>query len=234
MTLHYMPTMQRKSIIVHFPIDVTKTELYPCSTDTQHTCGAFDPTGFDLRTAQDSFSDKCASFCQDSKNKLFTDKGQTYEQRVTDLVTQTYYNEDPKTKDVLYVHCWHCARRIEWPSCGIPVDFKNNTFIVIGHFCTLNCALTYNYNSNEWENIVQHREGLIRKMHKTCHPDDPNQLMYAAPRESLRFFGGIMSYEDFHLHNKYVKFLYVPQIPLSCAVEENVPIADFSVNMSLK
>ncbi len=226
--------MEFKSILVHFPIDVTKTELYRNVADhTSHgSADLFDPEGYDLKVNNKFASDTVFAEAE-MTGRMFCDKGRSYEKRISVTITQTFYEQKNRSDDVLSVHCWHCSRLIKWRPCGLPVSVNNNGYVVKGFYCTLNCALAANYYSNERENVIQEREGLIRQMYRKSYPNEKNELAYAPPKEALRYYGGPMSYEEFHLHNKFVNFVYVPQIPLSCQIEENVPVPDFSFNLCM-
>lgn len=182
-----------KSIIVHLPIDLTHEQHYD----------AFNPESFNLHAK----SELAAEFEQD---RFEEDKC------VTEITAQQFFDSDIQSR---VVHCWHCVREITSKPCGIPVRFENDVFFVKGLFCCFNCALTYNFNSNELDCVIQERESLLRMMCKN------QELHYAPPRESLLMFGGNLTLEEFHSIQNHVRVIEFPMVPLVTHIEEVNPIA---------
>ena len=140
------------------------------------------------------------------------------------------------------IHCWHCYQIINNKSYGIPIKLKNNIFYLKGFFCSFNCALTYNYYSNESTFIIQERESLIRMLFNMNSENAQNaqntqntqnsKLIYAPPKEVLKIFGGNMTISEFQKNNNYVNimhscFVYVDEIIDEMSVIEEIPIKNF-------
>lgn len=195
-------------------------------------------------------------------NNLFISDQQLYEKTIVELLSSKHYYNDKKsfiehadddekiteTIDSLdqpfcssnntfsnILHCWHCHDKIIAKPVPLPVKIIQEKIFVKGYFCSFNCALTYNLNSNERETIIQERESLIRLMYKICcqkqllklSEASLKSLTYAPNKETLKIFGGTLSYEEFHqIHQKKIKVIYEPLIPLVCFLEENTPIFD--------
>ena len=108
------------------------------------------------------------------------------------------------------VCCWHCCHTFKNMPCGIPINYKKNLFYVKGIFCSFNCALTYNNNSNENENIIQERESLIYLLYKKINNVKNIDLKYAPEKEVLEMFGGKLTIEEFRENNSTYNIIFPP------------------------
>ena len=62
------------------------------------------------------------------------------------------------------IRCWWCCYEFDNKPVGIPILYKENKFHVYGCFCSFNCCLSYNFNTDDnkkWERI-----GLIHLLYK--------------------------------------------------------------------
>ena len=117
------------------------------------------------------------------------------------------------------IKCWWCCHNFDNSPCGIPIKYENDTFHVYGCFCSFNCALSYNFNTNidkKWE-----RAGLINLLYKkSCNVDDV-EVEYAPDKECLQVFGGYMSIEEFrNSTNKLYNITYPPMLAIIPQMEE--------------
>jgi len=55
--------------------------------------------------------------------------------------------------------CWWCHHSFTTPPIQLPDDYYNNTFFCNGHYCSFNCAKSYNLNTND--NLVGKRYSLL-------------------------------------------------------------------------
>ena len=185
--------MERKSIIVHLPIDLTihkpnstsvfntisekqeekKNELptsplfnsIPNSEKKINEVKSFD---FDNVTETCNYNSnwKNLSSSKTKQEYKIISEGIEYDKKTIQIILVKYYNEF-KNKIVSYpVHCWHCFHKIQDKPYGIPQKYENETFYLKGFFCSFNCALTYNYNLPESERSIQEKESLIRMLYK--------------------------------------------------------------------
>jgi hypothetical protein len=89
--------------------------------------------------------------------------------------------------------CWWCKNSFNTPAVGLPELYFENKFHCIGHFCSYNCALSYNIDINE--NIWNRTSLLNLLYHKTYNT---NIAITAAPDwKQLNEYGGNLTIEDF-------------------------------------
>jgi hypothetical protein len=124
--------------------------------------------------------------------------------------------------------CFWCCHTFNNTPYGIPFKYMKEKFIVYGCFCSLECAVAYNFSSqnniyNVWENL-----NLINLLaHKLNYKD---YVKCAPPREVLKLFGGYMNINQFREHcnsNKVLNILNYPMISSQHQVEE---ISEQSLN----
>ena len=106
----------------------------------------------------------------------------------------------PTTTDTA---CWNCAHTFLAQPVGIPVartkeaEKSLGTWECIGNFCSFRCAYRYHLDTRRgdltllkqmhMESIARHSVGAINNIH----------LQAAPPRETLTFFGGELSIDQY-------------------------------------
>lgn len=300
--------IQKKSIIVHLPINLThiyhyqkpqmninnvnnhhedSNETPPINTNNthhhhHHHIKLSHPVSFNLHesTSVNPSLHNTNNYFYDDKssidNNSFISDNKLFQKTIVELLsTKHYYNNN---NNACNISCWHCHDKIKSKPIPLPVKIEKDKFFIKGYFCSFNCVLTYNFDSNERETTIQEREGLIRMMYKmyckkqlfgcckssnnnakskcnkhskhskmpfNCTNNNNNNnnhcnnnntscnappLVYAPSKDTLKIFGGTLSYEEFHQnHQRNVKVTYQPLIPLVCFLEENVQIVDNNV-----
>lgn len=127
----------------------------------------------------------------------------------------------PCVKDSTNIVCW-------WDTCPfdtipffLPDKYCGTTYYVFGNFCSLNCALAYNADMDDYRSNI--RTSLIKKMHQQIF-GSTECLVAAHDRELLTKFGGHLSIDEFRskalLLKKELKIKLPPMIPLLPVVEE--------------
>jgi hypothetical protein len=112
---------------------------------------------------------------------------------------------------------WDC-HGFEGAPVGIPIKYKDDKFHVIGCFCSLECATSYNFYGREdidnaWENY-----NLINML--------SNKINYkfvvnpAITRKCLTVFGGTLSIDVFRDKSMHNKKHYILKYPLVAVVEQ--------------
>jgi len=100
-------------------------------------------------------------------------------------VTKSTFTKDTK--------CWWCKNSFDSPAIQLPELNFQNKFYCIGHFCSFNCALSYNIDSND---NVWKRTSLLNLLYYKTYND--NQKIVAAPNwKQLIEFGGNLTIEKF-------------------------------------
>lgn len=117
--------------------------------------------------------------------------------------------------------CHWCCHKFDSRCLGIPVKYKNETFYVLGNFCSMECICAYNFETNNNVNNMWEVYNLIIFMARKMNYTDA--VYPAPPRKCLAMFGGYLSIEDFRLYcksNKIVNYNNVPLIAIVDQVEE--------------
>lgn len=91
--------------------------------------------------------------------------------------------------------CMWCCHTFETPQVHLPLQKKQDEFIVYGSFCSVHCAAAYNFNDilefgDTWE-----RYSLLHSLY--FNSDNTCSIKLAPPRVSLNMFGGELSIDEF-------------------------------------
>jgi hypothetical protein len=120
------------------------------------------------------------------------------------------------------VACWWCSCEFKNVPCFLPDRFYNETYHVLGCFCSLNCASAYNLSINDYR--VWERQSLINQMYKDMCKED-NIITPAPKREVLKKYGGILTIEEYRHGFKYTdkefRYLLPPLTPIIPIIEQN-------------
>lgn len=88
--------------------------------------------------------------------------------------------------------CFWCAGGFDGRPIVIPTQEENKIYTVYGNFCTLPCSLSYLLNEHLDPQVRWERQALLHRMYSQTAPVQP-----APPRESLRFFGGTLTHDQY-------------------------------------
>lgn len=116
--------------------------------------------------------------------------------------------------------CWWCIDTIK-KSFFVPIEYNNKEYKVLGHFCCINCCLSYILHSNLLYSktlLIQ----LLYKMYESYLSDnDIKRIIPSAPKEILLDFGGKVSYKDYNkLKLNYVNVILPPIRSINIEYEE--------------
>ena len=142
------------------------------------------------------------------------------------------FNEHNKKKvwpDQTNIDCLWCCHSFDNFPFGIPIKHYEDTFYMFGNFCSAECSAAYNFdNINTCESYE--RYSLINYLYS-----NNKNIKLAAPRLSLKKFGGQLSINEFrknnNICNKNYKLLLPPMISLIPLIEE-VNLIDDNINMN--
>ena len=121
-------------------------------------------------------------------------------------------------------NCWWCCYKFDTDPVYIPKTYKDGKFGVYGNFCSFNCALSYNADSNknyfEYESLLY----LFYKRTNDIHLTTDIKIPRAPRREILRKFGGCISIEDYrkNFFNHSYNMTYPPYTLIIPELEEIV------------
>jgi len=130
--------------------------------------------------------------------------------------------------------CWWDTYTFETLPCFLPEIFYNNTYHVIGCFCSFNCALAYNLYYLKDSKIYQ-RKSLVYKLYREMYKlkiEDKIDIKEAPPKEILDEYGGdpkmnIERYrKTFITMNKEYLIFFPPLKPINMLIEEKTTDVD--------
>jgi hypothetical protein len=154
-------------------------------------------------------------------NSYFINKGEN----ITNKNDKIIINEDELNEKVKRngLCCYWCCHPIEQLIYGMPYNYDsiNDTYLIYGSFCSLQCANAYNFSIhcgsdkvweiNSWIQILGKRYGFT------------NPIRPAPSRFLLKMFNGNLSIEEFrktHLTNDKTYLLNIPpMISISTSIE---------------
>jgi hypothetical protein len=129
--------------------------------------------------------------------------------------------------------CWWCHYSFITPSIQLPEDYYNNTFFCIGHFCSFNCAKSYNLNIND--SLIWKRCSLLNLLYFQTY----NKYIDINPAPSwliLTDYGGNITIEEFRnnfiFNTKEYLVLHPPLISRQMQIEESYKI-NKNMNISI-
>ncbi len=242
-----------KPIIVHLNVthnnnispDNSKLELInstpnknekSCSFESnffEYTPQIDEPIGYDGKSYSSisEFHDSSLNLEKDNIKKdstlAFIDKSEKKHHNKNVLMKDFIINEDWAERTNYWCY-WDC-HPFESPPFGIPIKYKDGKFHVYGCFCSLECAVAYNFYNvqqnidNAWENY-----NLINMLSNVI--SYKTSVNPAIDRRCLQSFGGNLTIEDFrHLSQSNTSY-NVLSFPMVSVVEHVEEVTDLSSN----
>lgn len=94
------------------------------------------------------------------------------------------------------VACFWCAHEFDSAPCFLPVKEEFGTYHVYGNFCTPQCALGFLLEEHLDSHVRWERMALLHRMYRPIGKAG-SRLYPAPPRQSLKKFGGVYTYEQY-------------------------------------
>jgi len=88
--------------------------------------------------------------------------------------------------------CFWCCGTFQGRPVVLPTQEEKGVYTIYGNFCTLPCALSYLLNEHIDPQLRWERQALLHKLYKQTSDIQP-----APPKESLKFFGGSLSHDQY-------------------------------------
>jgi hypothetical protein len=101
-------------------------------------------------------------------------------------------NETRALPESVEAACFWCAGCFEGRPVVLPTIEEEGVYKVYGNFCTLSCSLSFLLNEQVDPQVRWERQALLHRMYSQLEPIHP-----APPRESLKFFGGTFTYDQY-------------------------------------
>lgn len=229
--LEKQPVAQKfiESVVVHLPININKFQKNELCFDNEflnYDPKISEPLPYDPKSNNNNIYENVIK--QEEKKEVVDEKreynihqkNKYVNKKVKEILVQ--FNDFNKIQQWPYstdIKCWWCCHNFENTPCGIPIKYENDTFYVYGCFCSFNCALSYNFQSNndkKWE-----RSGLIKLLHNKTYNVFDEDINYAPSKECLKDFGGYMSLEEFRQsQNTSYNLNYPPMLSIIPQMEE--------------
>lgn len=185
-----------EKIIFHLPITINEINSY----DNDNNLSIF------IKSENDMIK----------KNEII--QSEISEVKSTDTLDKTYLNTSINNINTHVLNfntntkCWWCKNNFITPPVQLPEDFYNNTFFCIGHFCSYNCALSYNLDLNDI--ITSKRTSLLNLIYYKTFSEFKN-IVSAPHWVTLEEYGGNLSITQFRENSKYnLKEYIVLQPPI--------------------
>lgn len=216
-------------VVVHLPINIKKfqkSELFMDKEILNYDPKIIDPLPYDPTNNKNNniyehIVKEKQTLTIENKNEYNIHKKEKFvNKKVKEILIQfNDYNKIQQWPFSTDIKCWWCCYNFDNTPCGIPIKYEINTFYVYGCFCSFNCALSYNFNSNidkKWE-----RAGLIKLLYNKTHNITHSELDYAPNRECLKDFGGYMTIDEFRKKNDTAFTInYPPMLSIIPQMEE--------------
>ena len=95
------------------------------------------------------------------------------------------------------ISCWWCTYQFNNTPCALPVYHSDDTYTVMGIFCSPECAGAYNFNTTGITNIWE-KYALLNLLYGKMYN---KHIKIAPPRNTLKKFGGNLTINQFRKHN---------------------------------
>jgi hypothetical protein len=125
--------------------------------------------------------------------------------------------------------CFWCAGCFEGRPVVLPTQEEGGIYTVYGNFCTLSCSLSYLLNEHVDPQVRWERQALLHRMYSQTAPIHP-----APPRESLTFFGGVLTHQQYReiIDKKQLRIdAHLPPVISILAVLDTKPIDFYETSL---
>lgn len=145
------------------------------------------------------------------------------------LVEYTVSNETMTIPESTQAACFWCAGNFDGRPIVIPTLEQHGVYKIYGNFCTLSCSLSYLLNEHIDPQVRWERQALLHRMYKQIENIHP-----APPRESLTFFGGVLSYSEYRdiIYKKNIRIdIHLPPVISILASLDTKPIDFYETSL---
>jgi hypothetical protein len=125
--------------------------------------------------------------------------------------------------------CFWCCGNFEGRPVVLPTQEEKGVYSVYGNFCTLSCGLSYLLIEHIDPQLRWERQALFHRMYKQTMNIQP-----APPKESLKFFGGCLSHEQYRKiinDNKLRVDINIPPVISILATLDTKPIDFYETSL---
>lgn len=135
---------------------------------------------------------------------------------------------DQQTSDFKHLCCFWCCHNIDYKVYGMPVNYDsiNDTYILYGSFCSLQCANAYNFSAYNGCDKVWEINSMIQMMAKRY--GITNYIRPAPSRYLLKMFNGYLTIEEFRNLHKNNETTHVLNLPPMIAISSGYEVVNTS------
>ena len=140
-----------------------------------------------------------------------------------------YYNNNINNPNIKNKSCcFWCCHSIDNYIFSMPYNYDtiNDTFYILGSFCSLNCANAYNFSVNSGSDKVWEVNSWIQMLGKRY--GFKNVIRPAPSRYLLEMFGGNLNIDDFRKSHLNETKTYVLNIPPMISINTTAEIINTS------
>ena len=138
-------------------------------------------------------------------------------------------NETRTLPESVCAACFWCAGTFEGRPVVLPTKEEEGVYTVYGNFCTVACSLSYLLIEPIDPQVRWERQALMHRMYKQSDPIQP-----APPRESLQFFGGALTHDQFRavIEKRQVRIdIHLPPVISILATLDTKPIDFYETSL---
>jgi len=138
-------------------------------------------------------------------------------------------NETMSIPSSVSAACFWCAGCFEGRPVVLPTQEENGIYTVYGNFCTLSCSLSYLLHEQIDPQVRWERQALLHRIYSQTSAIHP-----APPRESLKFFGGPLTHDQYReiIKKKELRIdIHLPPVISILATLDTKPIDFYETSL---
>ncbi len=132
------------------------------------------------------------------------------------------------TNDCKKSCCFWCCHSIDYRIYGMPIDYDsiNDTYVLYGCFCSLQCANAYNFSTYNGCDKVWEINSMIQMLAKRYGIS--NFIRPAPSRYLLKMFNGYLSIDEFRSLHKNNETTHILNLPPMISITSSYEVVNTS------
>lgn len=172
--------------------------------------------------------DKCNSTTTATKKHIGAAISGSTDTHETPTSLATVSSAKQQTSDFKHLCCFWCCHNIDYKVYGMPINYDsiNDTYILYGSFCSLQCANAYNFSTYNGCDKVWEINSMIQMMAKRYGIS--NYIRPSPSRYLLKMFNGYIGIEEFRNLHKNNETTHVLNLPPMIAISSGYEVVNTS------
>lgn len=135
---------------------------------------------------------------------------------------------EQQTSDFKHLCCFWCCHNIDYKVYGMPINYDsiNDTYILYGSFCSLQCANAYNFSTYNGCDKVWEINSMIQMMAKRY--GITNYIRPSPSRYLLKMFNGYLNIDEFRNLHKNNEATHILNLPPMIAISSGYEVVNTS------